>query len=91
MCMVQVGLFQSPLSMRVPSVKRRRKSPDGISTNELIFTGYRGTSEEVFPDVLSLYVKPGSTVADVTFGKGVFWKKIPKAGYRLQPTDLKDG
>ncbi len=91
MCMLEVGLFQWPLSMRVESVKGKRKSPAGISTNELIFTGHRGTSEEVFPHVLSLYVKPGSTVADVTFGKGVFWKRIPKGSYRLLPTDLKDG
>jgi len=32
-----------------------------------------------------------STVADVTYGKGVFWKDIPKDRYKLLPTDLKDG
>src|SRR5438552_2255896 len=56
------------------AVKIRRKSPAGTPTNELIFTGYQGTSEDVFPNVLSLYVRPGSKVADVTYGKGVFWK-----------------
>ena len=30
-------------------------------------------------------------MADVTYGKGVFWKDIPKDRYKLLPTDLKDG
>lgn len=71
--------------------KQKRKSPAGISTNKLIFTGYQGTNDDVFPRIISLYVKPGSRVADVTYGKGVFWKKIPKGTYRLLASDLKTG
>jgi DNA methylase len=72
-------------------LKKRRKSPAGISTNNLIFTAHQGTNEGLFRDVVSLYVAAQSTVADVTFGKGVFWKEIPKDRYKLLPTDLKDG
>ncbi len=72
-------------------VKAKRKSPNGISTNKLVFTGYQGTNDEVFPHVISLYVKPGSQVADVTYGRGVFWKNIPKDTYRLVASDLKAG
>ena len=72
-------------------LKKKRKSPAGISTNNLIFTAHQGTNERVFRDVVSLYVPARSTVADVTYGKGVFWKEIPKDRYRLLPTDLKDG
>lgn len=72
-------------------VKAKRKSPEGISTNELVFSAYQGTNEDVFPHVLSLYVAPKSTVADVTYGRGVFWKKIPQKRYRLLATDLHDG
>ncbi len=71
--------------------KSSRKSPAGISTNQLIFTAHQGTNEDVFPQVISLYVPPGSTVADVTYGKGVFWKRVPKGVYRLLATDLKNG
>jgi hypothetical protein len=71
--------------------KSSRKSPAGISTNQLVFTAYQGTNEDVFPQVISLYVAPGSTVADVTYGKGVFWKKVPEGAYRLLATDLKNG
>ena len=71
--------------------RSRRKSPAGISTNQLVFTAYQGTNEDAFPHVISLYVAPGSTVADVTYGKGVFWKRVPEGTYRLLATDLKNG
>jgi len=70
---------------------KKRKSPGGEPTNDLIFSSYIGTNDEVFPFVLSLYVKPGSTVADVTYGKGVFWRKVPKDVYNLLPSDLAEG
>lgn len=73
-----------------PSQKKRR-SPNGRPTNDLIFSAYPGTNDEVFPYVLSLYVEPSSTVADVTYGKGVFWRKVPEGAYKLLATDLADG
>ena len=69
----------------------KRKSPDGQPTNDLVFSAHTGTNDEVFPLVLSLYVEPGSTVADVTYGKGVFWRRVPKDLYDLRATDLADG
>ena len=42
----------------------------------------------MFPDILSLYVNKGSRVADVTFGKGAFWKAIPGDNYQLFRSDL---
>jgi hypothetical protein len=71
--------------------KRPRKAPAGVSTNKLIFTAHHGTNEHLFPLVLSLYVRQGSTVADVTYGKGVFWKNVRNGAYRLFATDLKTG
>lgn len=71
--------------------KPRRKSPRGIATNDLIFSAHIAKNSELFPQVLRLYVPKGSTVADVTYGTGVFWKNIPKGEYRLVATDLLDG
>jgi hypothetical protein len=71
--------------------KSQRKSPAGRATNELIFTAYQGTSDLIFPYILSLYVAPGSTVADITYGKGVFWKRVPAGVYRLLASDLSQG
>lgn len=74
-------------------VRRRikRKAPAGITTNDLVFTSHVGNNSEIFPEVLSLYVPEGSRVADVTYGKGVFWKNIPTKKYRLHHTDVADG
>ena len=69
----------------------KRKSPDGISTNDLIFSTYQETNDKVFPLILELYVSPGSKVADVTFGKGVFWKGIEKGKYKLLSSDIQTG
>lgn len=69
----------------------RRKSPAGLPTNDLTFTAYQGTNDAVFPRVLALYVAPGSLVADVTHGKGVFWKQVPEGLYRVLSTDLAGG
>ena len=68
--------------------KAKRKSPNGIATNDLVFSAHVGTNDNLFPHILSLYVAPGSTVADVTYGKGVFWKNVPKDRYILKPSDL---
>jgi DNA methylase len=70
---------------------KKRKSPDGISTNKLVFSACQGTNNDVFPSILTLYVPRGSKVADITFGRGVFWKNVPKDDYHVLPTDLKTG
>ena len=74
--------------MRPNGPKNKRKSPAGEATNDLVCSAYVGTNDEVFPYALSLYVPPGSRVADVTYGKGVFWKRVPKDAYELAATDL---
>lgn len=71
--------------------RKKRKSPDGVATNDLVFSAYLGTNDEVFPHILCLYVPKGSVVADVTFGQGVFWRRVPEDAYRLKPSDLATG
>ena len=41
--------------------------------------------------MIRLYVAPGSKVADVTYGRGVFWKLIPDDEFVLLSTDLARG
>lgn len=77
--------------LQATTMKRKRKSPAGISTNDLVFSAAIGGNDEIFPNILSLYVAPGSSVADVTYGKGVFWKAIPQTLYRLLKSDLSTG
>ena len=70
---------------------RKRKSPGGITTSQLVVSARVGTNEELFPLILGLHVPKGSVVADVTYGSGIFWKHIPKGSYKLLATDIKDG
>ncbi len=71
--------------------KLKRKSPDGVSTNDLVVSAHVGTNDQVFPQILNLFVARGSKVADVTWGKGVFWKNVPADAYQLLASDLRDG
>lgn len=68
-----------------------RKSPAGIATNNLVFSAHTGDNAEIFPQILDLYVPAGSTVADVTYGKGAFWRQCDRKRYKLKATDLRDG
>ena len=70
---------------------RRRVVRNGQPTNDLVFSAYASTNAEVFPKILDLYVRPDSVVADVTYGKGAFWKNVPAGVYRLKPTDIQQG
>ena len=45
----------------------------------------------MFPYILDLHVPRGATVADVTHGKGIFWKRVPEDAYKLLATDIKTG
>ena len=38
--------------------------------------------------VADFYIKDGWRVADVTFGKGIFWRNIDTSRFKLFPTDL---
>lgn len=60
----------------------------GRPTTDLVFSARVGGNAEVFADILRLHVPPGSTVADVTFGLGVFWRGVPDGAYRLLASDL---
>jgi len=71
--------------------KKTNRIARGLATNELVFSAYQGTNDEVFPHVLALHVPKGSIVADVTYGKGVFWKSIDTTAYDLRATDLATG
>jgi len=83
----QLPLYSSDDSKTV----RKRKSPGGITTSQLLVSAHVGTNEELFPLILELHVPKGSVVADVTYGSGIFWKHVPKESYKLLATDIKDG
>ena len=71
--------------------KQNKRSVTGKSSTDLILSSYTRNNEEIFPLILSLYVPVGSTIADVTYGKGVFWKKVNQKNYTLFFSDIKTG
>lgn len=75
----------------VSAVGIPRARPRGVATSDLVTSVTVGTNADLFPDALSLHVPLGSTVADVTYGCGVFWRNVPADAYRLLPSDLKTG
>ena len=71
--------------------RRKRVVQNGAPTNDLVFSASADGNEGVFPRILDLYVARGSVVADVTYGKGVFWRNVPEGHYELLATDIRDG
>ena len=74
----------------LPLVKRRVVR-NGVPLNNLVPSVFVSGNDQAFPQILRLYVKPGGTVADVTYGKGVFWRYVQKDEYSLHATDIQDG
>lgn len=63
----------------------------GVATSNVVLSAHVGENEDVFPQILQLHVPQGARIADVTYGKGVFWKRVAKARYKLEATDLDTG
>lgn len=76
---------------RAHNFRPRRVVRNGAPTNDLVWSAYSLGNAAVFRKILELYVAPDSVVADVTYGKGAFWKEVPESRYRLRATDLRDG
>ena len=83
------GAAVTPVTVRrglMPRVVR-----NGQPRNDLIPSAHVDGNGSVFPQILDLYVLPGSRIADVTFGKGAFWREIAEGRYEVLATDLDMG
>lgn len=70
---------------------RRKRIQGGVATSNVTLSAHIGGNEIVFPQILNLHVAPSSMVADVTYGKGIFWKNVPKDRYVLKASDIATG
>lgn len=68
-----------------------KRTQGGMPTTDVVMSAHVGGNAEVFPQILALHIPEGSTVADVTWGKGVFWKNVSENKYKVLATDLKTG
>ncbi len=71
--------------------KNGRRIQGGRTTSNLFVSAHIGTNDDLFPHIMELHVPIGSLVADVTFGKGVFWRKVPKENYTVIASDIATG
>jgi hypothetical protein len=53
-----------------------------------ILTAHVGTNADLFPAALKLYAREGSKILDMTYGLGVFWRKVDLSKYDITKNDL---
>lgn len=68
--------------------QRVRRVQGGVTTSNLVVSAQVAGNADVFAQVASLHLPPGATVADVTYGKGVFWQQIKPGTYKLLLSDI---
>jgi hypothetical protein len=68
-----------------------RRVQGGMATSDVVTSCHLGDNSGIFPQILHLHVPKGSVVADITYGRGVFWKNVPSDDYQLLASDLKLG
>ena len=67
---------------------RKRRVAGGKPTTDLIFSAHVGDNSGVFRSILELHVPLGSKIADVTFGLGAFWRRVPSGRYQITASDV---
>lgn len=80
-----------PTMSKAPKPIAKKRSPRGEATTNLVLSSYVGDNADIFRSILGLHVPDGSVIADVTYGKGAFWKSVDLTRYTLNATDLKTG
>jgi tRNA G10 N-methylase Trm11 len=60
----------------------------GIATTDVILSAAVSGNAEMFAEIAQLHLPIGGIVADVTYGKGVFWQNVPKGNYNLRFSDI---
>lgn len=70
---------------------RPRRRQRGIATSDVVMSAHVCDNSTIFPEILSIHLPKGSSVADITYGRGVFWKNVPNSDYKLFASDLKIG
>jgi len=74
-----------------PCPKGKNRVQGGVATSDVVMSAHISGNAEVFAQILDLHVPEGAKIADVTYGKGVFWKNVDKSCYGIFPTDIATG
>ena len=68
-----------------------RRVQGGVTSSDVTVSAHVASNADVFARILRLHVPEGAIVADVTWGKGVFWQKTPRGLYDIRATDISMG
>ena len=80
-----------PTAAAATTTGKKRRVQSGVATAAAVLSAHTAGNAELFPQVVALHVPPGAVVADVTYGGGVFWRRVPPGRYRLLASDLATG
>ena len=86
-----MNTIQPDIFPTVAATKKKRRVQGGHATSDVVVSAHVGGNADVFPQILSLHVPQGAVVADVTWGKGVFWRNVPEGLYDIKATDISMG
>jgi hypothetical protein len=86
--MNKLGVLRSSMKQLPLSEQQPCRVQGGEPTTDVIVSSYITGNAEVFANILKLYVPKNSIIADVTYGKGVFWQKVLVNQYRLLFSDI---
>jgi len=53
-----------------------------------VYSAQLGSNPDLIAEAARLYVKPGMRIADVTYGRGVFWQKVDLSEMQFFASDL---
>jgi hypothetical protein len=82
---------EKQLAFSIDEEGPKKRIQGGITTSNLTVSAYVAGNAEVFPHILDLHVPRGAIIADVTYGKGVFWRRVDTSKYQLLATDMATG
>lgn len=69
----------------------QKRAQTGEATSNIVMSANVSGNADVFPEILDLHIPIGAKIADVTYGKGVFWKNVDLSKYELLATDISMG
>ncbi len=70
---------------------KSRRVQGGAARSDVVLSAAVGGNAEMFPTVLELHVPKGAVIADVTYGQGVFWRRVDLDAYVVLASDLQTG
>jgi len=75
------------MNNKLTTTAHKQKTLSGDVVDEPVKSAHVASNSEVFRDIARLHLESGDNVADVTYGKGVFWQEV-QGEYSLTATDI---